>query len=50
MEARTTQGYTHLITADDQRTAAELGRIICLNLPKNENDLKADISQVIQTQ
>jgi integrase len=47
VDPRTTMSYTHLVSEDDRRTAAELGRIVCLNLPKNENDLKAVNSQVV---
>jgi integrase len=48
VDPRTTLGYTHLVSADDRRTAEQLGKILCLNLPKMQNDLEAVNSQVIE--
>jgi hypothetical protein len=38
-EARTTMGYTHIVTSDERKTAEELGKILHVNARNDESEV-----------
>jgi hypothetical protein len=41
-EAQTTMGYTHAVTADERRTAEELGKILHATARNEQNERPAE--------